>query len=315
MINVFFSYSHKDELLRDELEKHLSILKRQGVINTWHDRRIDAGAQFHEEISNNLKNANIILLLVSPDFLASDYCYDIELKKALEMNDAGDAVVVPVILRPCDWSSSLFGKLMATPADGKPVTKFTNYDDAFLQISEVIKKVVNQQTKNNESTVVKEEPFISDRSLPRSSNMRIHKTFTDHEKDQFMDEAFTYMANFFEGSLLELKRRNPTIDSRFKKIDSQCFTATVYREGKVKSECMIFIGGTFGNHSISYSNHISSSRNSLNNSLSLTDSGEILCFRPGAMSFVGLKANENLTNEGASEYYWEIFIQPLQANF
>ena len=73
MANIFFSYSHTDESLRDELEKHLSILKRQGLIETWHDRRIDSGGDFSQEISSHLEDAEIILLLVSSDFLASDY--------------------------------------------------------------------------------------------------------------------------------------------------------------------------------------------------------------------------------------------------
>ena len=91
MITVFFSYAHHDEALRNELEKHLAMLKRQGVIDTWHDRRIDAGQDVHAEISEYLGKADIILLLVSADFLASDYCYDIEMRRALERHQRGEA--------------------------------------------------------------------------------------------------------------------------------------------------------------------------------------------------------------------------------
>ena len=86
MVKVFFSYSHRDESLRDELEVHLSALKRQGIIDTWHDRRIGSGKEIDSEISQNLEDANIILLLVSPYFIASDYCYDVEMTRALEKN-------------------------------------------------------------------------------------------------------------------------------------------------------------------------------------------------------------------------------------
>ena len=99
MAKVFFSYSHKNEDLRNELEIHLSILKRQGIIETWHDRRIDAGQEFSQEISEYLNEADIILLLVSPYFLASDYCYDVEMKRALEMHERKEAVLIPVILQ------------------------------------------------------------------------------------------------------------------------------------------------------------------------------------------------------------------------
>ena len=84
MVSLFFSYSHRDEEFRDELEIHLAMLKREGSISAWHDRRIDAGAKLHDDISEHLETADIIWLLVSPYFLASDYCYEREMTRALE---------------------------------------------------------------------------------------------------------------------------------------------------------------------------------------------------------------------------------------
>src|SRR3954470_1358357 len=86
-VEVFFSYSHKDESLRKRLEEHLSILRRQGIISGWHDRMIGAGQEWKGEIDRRLDSARIILLLISPSFLASDYCYDVEMKRALERHD------------------------------------------------------------------------------------------------------------------------------------------------------------------------------------------------------------------------------------
>ena len=102
MAELFFSYSHRDEVVRDELETHLVMLKRQDVIETWHDRRIVAGDEFDGQISEHLENADIILLLVSPYFLASNYCYDVEMKRAMERHEQGTARVIPVITDPCD---------------------------------------------------------------------------------------------------------------------------------------------------------------------------------------------------------------------
>lgn len=96
--NVFFSYCHADEALRDQLEKQLSMLKRQGVIETWHDRRIGAGQEIDAAIDDHINSDEIILLLVSPDFIASDYCYNIEMTRAMERHGAGEAIVIPVIL-------------------------------------------------------------------------------------------------------------------------------------------------------------------------------------------------------------------------
>lgn len=144
MAHLFFSYSHKDETLRDELEIHLATLKRQGVIETWHDRKIPAGKEFDHQISQYLEAADIILLLVSPYFIASDYCYDVELKRALEKHDAGEATVIPVILHPSDWRPLPFGKLLATPTDGKPVSKFASMHDAFLEVSTAIREAAGE---------------------------------------------------------------------------------------------------------------------------------------------------------------------------
>src|SRR5680860_1565590 len=114
MINLFFSYSHQDEDYRDELEVHLSMLKRQGLVSVWHDRRIPVGDDIDKEISQNLEEADVILLLVSPYFLASDYCYNIEMQRALERHKKGDAVVIPVILEPSEWLHTPFKNLRAT---------------------------------------------------------------------------------------------------------------------------------------------------------------------------------------------------------
>jgi hypothetical protein len=143
-IEVFFSYAHEDEDLRDELEKHLSILKRQGVITGWHDRRIGAGREWEGEIDAHLNAAQVILLLVSADFVASDYCWDIELKWAMERHEDGEARVIPVILRPVDWEGAPFGKLEALPTDAKPVTIWPNQDEAFLDIAQGIRAAVEE---------------------------------------------------------------------------------------------------------------------------------------------------------------------------
>ena len=136
MASVFMSYSHTDEELRKELEKHLAGLRRQGVISSWHDRRIGPGEEIHGEISAHLDAADIILLLVSADFLASDYCYDVEMTRAMERHKQGTARVIPVILRPCDWQEAPFGSLKACPTDGKPVVKHTSLDDGFLEVAQ-----------------------------------------------------------------------------------------------------------------------------------------------------------------------------------
>jgi internalin A len=102
-VRLFYSYSHKDETLRNKLETHLKLLHRQGLLETWHDRKIEAGAEWKQKIDDNLERADIILLLVSADFIASDYCYEKEMGRALERHEKGEALVIPVIVRDVNW--------------------------------------------------------------------------------------------------------------------------------------------------------------------------------------------------------------------
>jgi serine/threonine protein kinase len=143
-IKLFFSYSRKDEKLRRELAKRLTLMKRNGLITDWYDCNIDAGADWKREMDIHLNGADIILLLVSPDFIDSDYCYDLEMARALERHEVGEATVIPIILRPASWKETPFGKLKALPEGEKAVTIWSNRDEAFLQIAEGIQKVVEK---------------------------------------------------------------------------------------------------------------------------------------------------------------------------
>jgi tetratricopeptide (TPR) repeat protein len=131
---VFISYAHEDETLKDELLSHLASLRRQGVIAPWHDGDIRVGGEWDAEIRAHLDAAEVILLLVSADFIASDFCHELEMKHALERHKRGEARVVPVFVRPCDWKDAPFAKLQVLPKNGKPVTTWKRRDDAWLDV-------------------------------------------------------------------------------------------------------------------------------------------------------------------------------------
>lgn len=134
---VFISYSHKDEQYREELEKHLVMLKRKGLIQTWNDRKILPGQDWGKEISKELEASDIIVLLVSSDFLASDYCFDIEVQQAMKQHELGTSTVVPIILRSCDWHDAPFGIIQGLPKDAKPIKEYSDIDNAFLEVVKV----------------------------------------------------------------------------------------------------------------------------------------------------------------------------------
>jgi hypothetical protein len=142
-LNLFISYSHEDELLKNELEKHLIMLKRSGKIQVWNDRKLIPGQEWDDEIKNELSAADIILLLVSADFNNSDYVWNTELASALKRHEEGTARVVPIILRKCEWKEMPYAKLQALPKGARSVTEFADKDEAFTDIASGIKTLVD----------------------------------------------------------------------------------------------------------------------------------------------------------------------------
>lgn len=141
-VKVFISYAHRDEDFRLELETHLSGLRRQKLIDAWNDRKIEPGQEWAGEIDDALNQAQIILLLVSADFINSDYCHDKEMLRALERDAAKEAVVIPIILRACDWLNSPFSKLQGLPKDAKPIKNWSDRDEAWLDVVRGLRKVI-----------------------------------------------------------------------------------------------------------------------------------------------------------------------------
>jgi TIR domain len=149
---VFISYAHEDRAFREELEKHLANLRRQNVIASWYDGNISPGTEWKPQIIDHLNRAQIILLLVSADFMNSDFCYSIEMTQAIARHDADQARVIPIILRPTDWKGAPFAKLKLLPTDGKPITRWPTHDDAFEDIIQGIREAVEDlQSKGTSS--------------------------------------------------------------------------------------------------------------------------------------------------------------------
>lgn len=152
-MKLFYSYSHKDEDLRLKLEDHLAPLRREGIVTDWHDRRIAGGDEWAGRIADELNSADIILLLVSASFIASDYCWDVEMKRALEREAAEEARVIPIVLRPCAWHGMPFGKLQALPRDGQPVTEWRDRDAALANVAEGVRWAILTRPVEGNTTI------------------------------------------------------------------------------------------------------------------------------------------------------------------
>ncbi|CAN7617525.1 toll/interleukin-1 receptor domain-containing protein [Variovorax paradoxus] len=325
MARLFFSYSHDDETYRDQLEKHLAMLKNQKLIESWHDRRIEAGSSVDDVIQTELDKADIILLMISASFLASAYCYSKEMARALERHRLGEAVVIPVIVRPCDWHPAPFGSLLAAPRDGKAISTWPNFDEAYADVARQLRTVVERLAKGTpapptggsaeiagRAAVASSQAVPTNLTEPRSSNLGLRKEFSDLDKDAFLKDSFSFVRRFFKASMEELEKRNKDIKAVFGEIDANTFNAMLYKHGKKVVECSVHSGGNgFSRESIAFSFDASARGNSMNESLSVDADTQIMYLRSMGM-FSGGDRGEKLSQEGGAELLWGMFIERLQ---
>src|SRR3712207_6825421 len=155
-LRIFCSYAHEDEEHLNDLQDWLRGLQRQGLIEWWHDRGISPGWEWEEAIDKNLRTADIILLLVTPDFMGSDYVFEKEIGKAVERHERGEARVIPIIVRPADWRWAPLDRLQALPKDAKPITTWLNRDEAWLDVARGIRRAVEELLDKRRGQAAKE---------------------------------------------------------------------------------------------------------------------------------------------------------------
>lgn len=173
-IKIFYSYSHKDEALKEILDTHLSILRRKNIIDTWSDRKIIPGQPWDLEIEKEIEKADLILLLISADFIASDFCYEKEVTKAVEFHKKGEKTLVPILLRECDWLGAPFERIQGLPSDMRAITSkhWHNLDEAFNNVIQGLKKSINEIQINTLNLEAKtkiqstDSKFITPRKTP-----------------------------------------------------------------------------------------------------------------------------------------------------
>lgn len=168
LVEVFYAYASEDETWVLELEKHLSLLKRQKFISTWHPRLIKAGEDWQRVTETHFQNASIILLLISPDFLASDYCYGTEMKQALEREREKGVCVIPILLRPVDWRRAPFAHLSPLPSDSTFLAEWPNLDRAFVEVTTGIRRAIENLSLLTASLIRTDFPNLWNVPYPRN---------------------------------------------------------------------------------------------------------------------------------------------------
>lgn len=237
-MKAFISYSHNDSAMLDMLHKHLTQLQRDGLIKTWEDRKIQAGGALDNQISNALSTSNIFLALLSPDYIASHYCYEKEFERALQMQEKDSLIIVPIILEPCDWLSTPFSKFKALPKDGKAISTWENKNTAFLDVTQNLRRLV--QTGNEIPR--KETGPIT----PISRNYRVQKDFDSLEKIEFLEKTFHEIKDLLKRYIEEVTQLD-NIKVRILQEDDVIFKAMLVNRNKIATEAELNVTTTSDN--------------------------------------------------------------------
>lgn len=302
-MKAFISYSHRDAWALDRLHTHLSMLRREGRIQEWFDREILAGGELDTVIAEQLEDSDLFLLLVSPDFLASDYCYEREMARALERHEAGEARVIPIIIEPCDWKASPLCRLKALPRDGNPVTEWTNQNNAFVDIVTELRRVV--ETGDVEPTRPA-QAAPQERVTPR---YRVKRDFDEIDKSDFRTAAFNTVRTYFERATAEIDQVEG-LRARYVATGPQSFTCTLINRAMDRGTAHITVhgrNGSIGFGDIYYSFSENAPANTANGGFSIESDDYDLFLKSGPFGFGG--GEQRLTPQQAAEMLWTNFLQ------
>jgi hypothetical protein len=199
-LKAFISYSHQESAMLDMLHKHLTQLKRDNVITTWTDEEITAGNKVHQAISSSLNSSNLFIALLSHEYIASRYCFETEFQKALEMEQQGKIIIVPIVIEPCDWLSTPFKDFKALPKDGKPISTWENKNTAFLDVVQGIRKLIQFGNITEPGKEAKQA------TVPMSRNYRVQKDFDSIAKIEFTETTFKEIKDLLKRYMEEIEQ-------------------------------------------------------------------------------------------------------------
>ncbi|TJW87611.1 MAG: toll/interleukin-1 receptor domain-containing protein [Mesorhizobium sp.] len=316
LATAFISYTHCDESFRQELETHLSPLRRQGLLSVWHDRRITPGDHLDDTISEHLEGADLILMLISADFVASEYCYAREMTRALERHQAKKARAISIICRPCHFEGLSFSRFLLLPTDAKAVSLWPDRDAAWVDVVKGIKLAlgtsVAAETTGKPTAAPARHPEIS---TPRRSDVRLPKTFTDLDKHDFLEASFERMWGLFEAKGADLEAENTQITVRRIRIDAQSFAVRIFLNGsEVAGGSVYHGGGHFGRDQICFSTDTSAPRNSMNEWFGVEVTDEGLMLKSGGMlRMMAGGREEPVSADRAVEMLWEHLLDRVKA--
>lgn len=304
---IFISYAHADEDAVKELHKHLAVLAQNNEIQTWHDRQILAGADWAKEIDTELEASDIFLAIISPDFLASEYCYKKEMEKALLLHDKNQIRVIPIIVEQCDWRNSPLGSLQAIPQDGKAISDWINPNTAWLSVIGEIRKILPLSERALSEVAVERSAI----TIVPEKKYRVRREFDPIDRSDFRERAYHSIHDYFQQAIEELNSVDG-VKARFRKINEVAFTCSIFNKMKTNGEAhlTVRIGGSHSSMGdISYSFSENDVGNSANGWYSIEADEYEMFLSPFEFSGFDTTASKKLTAKSASQLLWQVFIE------
>ncbi|WP_257386744.1 toll/interleukin-1 receptor domain-containing protein [Tahibacter caeni] len=232
---LFVSYAREDKSYREQLGKHLAALRRPGLVEVWHDGMIVAGQRFASAIDAQLNAADVILLLVSSDFLDSDYCYSIEMQRALEREQRGEACVIPVIVRPCAWKLTPFHGLQIAAGEWPALSQWPNVDEGYAQVVLAVRAAIDGLAARRLASPPHSTAPIPVAAVPMTAS----RVFSDAERLSFLRRSYADIRRAFDASLRRLSARMFACESELRQVDAHTFTCHVRRADAPPVECAV----------------------------------------------------------------------------
>jgi hypothetical protein len=303
---AFISYSHIDGAALSRFATHLAMLRREGMLADWVDQKILAGGEIDKEVSRQLDACDLFLPLVSPDFLNSNYCYDTEMKRAIERHESGAIRIVPIIIEPCDWKASPLKRFKALPRDGKPVAEWTNKNNAYLDVVTELRRLIEEMP--SAEMPGSNATGLAQRSGP-GRKYRVKKDFDEIDKKDFRKRAFEKIHDYFAGAAAEINGVDG-LKARLELLGSDGFTCTVVNRQKRNTAAHITVyskGGRASLGDITYSFQEKAEPGTANGWFSVECDDYDLFL---ALNSLGSRREEKrLTPEDAAEALWEEFLE------
>lgn len=314
-MKAFISYSHADERYVERLHKHLAMLQRQGLIQSFYDRDILVGDPLDDEIAAHLADSQLFIAIVSPDFIHSDYCMDRELATALQMHNESRMRVVSVVVEPCDWRKSPLGSFLVVPKDGKAVAEWDNENAAFLNVVSEIRRIVEAFSvkATSVSQTTPPLPTMSSAGGPPGKRYIVKRSFDKVDKFKFREEAYRQIREFFVRSTEEISQADG-LSARFRDVDSYSFTCTVMNEAFGRGVAHVTIrAGASGSHAmgdISWSYGENADANTANGWAMIENNDYEQFFEVSFLEFMGGRDSErHMPAEQLASALWDDLIE------